>query len=230
MHIMENFFAGKASSLFIGLLFCTLCLTLSGCREGEDETAESSLPPYSSEEPARENEAGEKEITAVFHTSLGKISCILYPEQAPLAVANFISLARGTKKWTHPQTGNTVSRPLFDGTVFHRVIPAFMIQGGDPLGTGFGGPGYRFQDEFSENLKFDAPGILAMANSGPDTNGSQFFITVAPTPWLNNRHTIFGKVISGQEVVQAISRVDRDSQDRPLVPVILEKVEIIDKQ
>jgi len=122
-----------------------------------------------------------------------------------------------------------VKKPLYDGTIFHRVIPDFMIQGGDPLGTGMGGPGYRFEDEIARSLAFDRPGRLAMANAGPNTNGSQFFIAVAPTPWLNGKHTIFGQVIKGEEVVQAITQVRRDRSDRPLEPVILKKVIIQEK-
>jgi len=210
------------------ILLCGLCLFSGGCKRPAEQPA--NLPP--AEEPLVQTSVAEKgktaSITAVFHTSMGKISCELYPGEAPLTVENFISLARGTKKWTDPATGKEVTRPLYDGTAFHRVIPEFMIQGGDPLGTGSGGPGYEFKDEISEKLKFDKPGILAMANAGPNTNGSQFFITLAPTPWLDGYHTIFGRVVSGQEVVDAISKVKRDSQDKPLKPVILDKVEIIE--
>lgn len=164
--------------------------------------------------------------TAVMETSKGTIEIDLYEKEAPITVANFIGLATGQKEWTDPKTGKKVKKPFYDGLTFHRVIPNFMIQGGDPLGTGTGGPGYQFQDEFSPNLTFDAPGYLAMANSGPATNGSQFFITVAATPWLNGRHTIFGKVTKGMDVVTAISAVDRDGSDRPKTPVLINKITI----
>ena len=150
---------------------------------------------------------------------MGNIVCRLFPEDAPKTVANFRGLATGTKPWTDPATGKLKHTRLYSGTTFHRVIPQFMIQGGDPLGTGSGDPGYKFEDEFSPNRTFDKPGILAMANSGPNTNGCQFFITVAPTPHLNGKHTIFGEVVSGQDVADAISQVPRDADDKPLTPV-----------
>ena len=167
-------------------------------------------------------------LYAVFETSKGDITCMLYAKRAPRTVQNFVDLAEGTKPWMNPATGKVENRPLYSGTVFHRVIPNFMIQGGDPLGSGFGGPGYRFQDEFDDFLTFAGPGRLAMANSGPGTNGSQFFITVAPTPWLNRRHTIFGQVVSGMEVVKEISEVDRNANDKPIEPVVLKQITIKD--
>ena len=145
-------------------------------------------------------------MTATFHTSLGKIVCELYEKEAPKTVANFTGLAEGTKAWKNPRTGKPGEGPLYSNTVFHRVIPEFMIQGGCPLATGTGGPGYQFEDEFAPNLSFDKPGRLAMANSGPATNGSQFFITEVPTTWLNRKHTIFGQVTAGQELVAKIAR------------------------
>lgn len=163
---------------------------------------------------------------AILETSLGTIKCELYPDQAPKTVANFVGLAEGTKEWTDPRTQEKVKKPFYDGLTFHRVIPRFMIQGGDPLGTGTGDPGYKFEDEFDPSLKFDRPGRLAMANSGPNTNGSQFFITVAPTPHLNNKHTIFGQVVEGQEVAEKIANVPRDAQDKPRQPVVIQKVTI----
>lgn len=168
-----------------------------------------------------------KNIKAEFQTNKGNFTCLLYPESAPITVANFIKLAQGEKEWTHPKTGEKTKKTLYDGTIFHRVIPDFMIQGGDPLGLGIGGPGYQFEDEIDPVLTFANPGTLAMANSGPNTNGSQFFITVAPTPWLNGKHTIFGRVIDGYEVVEAISKVKAEQQDRPDKPVVLEKITII---
>jgi peptidyl-prolyl cis-trans isomerase A (cyclophilin A) len=164
--------------------------------------------------------------TVLMETSKGTIEIDLYEKEAPVTVANFVDLATGKKEWTDPKTGKKQKSNFYDGLIFHRVIPNFMIQGGDPLGTGTGNPGYQFQDEFAPNLTFNEPGYLAMANSGPGTNGSQFFITVAATPWLNNRHTIFGKVIKGMDVVMAISSADRDSSDRPKTPIIIKKLTI----
>jgi len=145
-------------------------------------------------------------IEATFHTSLGEIVVRLLPEKAPKTVANFVGLAEGTREWKDPRSGQGVKRPLYDGTVFHRVIPEFMIQGGDPLGTGTGGPGYRFEDEIGPDNRFDRPGLLAMANAGANTNGSQFFITEVPTPHLNRGHTIFGEVVKGLDLVRKIAR------------------------
>ena len=164
---------------------------------------------------------------AVFTTSEGKITVLLFETEAPITVANFIALAEGAKEWTHPTTRAKSKDKLFHGTIIHRVIPDFMIQGGDPAGTGMGGPGYRFEDETKGSPhKFDKPGKLAMANSGPNTNGCQFFITVAPTTWLTGNHTIFGEVVEGMEIVTKISLVPRNSQDKPHKPVVLESVVI----
>jgi peptidyl-prolyl cis-trans isomerase A (cyclophilin A) len=163
---------------------------------------------------------------ATLETSQGTMVCRLFEKEAPQTVANFIGLAEGTKEFTDPRTGKKEKRPFFDGLAFHRVIPNFMIQGGCPLGTGTGGPGYRFADEFHPSLRHDKPGKLSMANSGPGTNGSQFFVTVAATPWLDNRHSIFGEVIEGQDVATKIAETPRDSSDRPRTPVILEHVRI----
>jgi len=171
-----------------------------------------------------------EKLYANFDTSMGKIVCELFPKQAPITVDNFISLAKGTKEWTDPNTGEKVTKPLYNGTIFHRVIPDFMVQGGDPLGKGTGGPGYQFVDEFSDDLRFNVVGRLAMANAGPGTNGSQFFITVAETPWLDNHHTIFGQVIKGQDVVDKIANASRGANDRPTQPIILKSVTITNKQ
>jgi len=167
--------------------------------------------------------------TAVLDTSMGRITCKLFSKEAPQTVANFIGLAQGTKDWTDPVTHKKMhNKPLYDGTQFHRVIPDFMIQGGDPTATGMGDPGYMFEDEFDPNLNFDVPGRLAMANSGPNTNGSQFFITEVPTEYLNQKHTIFGQCDdSSILVVKSIARVERDSNDKPIDPVILKKVTIV---
>ena len=164
---------------------------------------------------------------AIFNTNEGKITIRLFEEDAPITVKNFIELAEGAKEWTHPGTREKSKNKLYDGTIFHRVIPDFMIQGGDPAGTGMGGPGYRFEDETKGSKhKFDKPGKLAMANSGPNTNGCQFFITVAPTPWLTGNHTIFGEVVEGQDIASKISKVARNGQDKPHKPVVLESVAI----
>jgi peptidyl-prolyl cis-trans isomerase A (cyclophilin A) len=167
--------------------------------------------------------------TVLFDTSMGRMTCRLFDKEAPGAVANFVGLAQGTKEWTDPATKQKVSgKPWYDGTTFHRVIPEFMIQGGDPLGTGEGDPGYMFKDEFDPALNFDVPGRLAMANSGPDTNGSQFFITEAATDFLDQKYTIFGQCDdSSVVVVKSIARVNRDSKDKPIDAVVLKKVTII---
>jgi peptidyl-prolyl cis-trans isomerase A (cyclophilin A) len=166
-------------------------------------------------------------LTATFATSKGSFKVKLMPEHAPATVKNFVDLATGQREWTDPRDGRRKTDRLYDATVFHRVIPDFMIQGGDPMGTGTGGPGYQFEDEFPEGgPALDRPGLLAMANAGPDTNGSQFFLTVASTPWLTGKHTVFGEVVEGMDVVDAISTVDTDARDRPTTPVVLERVEI----
>ncbi len=165
----------------------------------------------------------------LFDTSMGRMTCKLFDKQAPEAVANFVGLAQGTKDWTDPATKQKMHRkPYFDGTTFHRVIPQFMIQGGDPLGTGEGDPGYMFNDEFDSALNFDVAGRLAMANSGPNTNGSQFFITEVPADFLNQKYTIFGQCDDASvEVVKSIARVNRDSNDKPIEAVVLKKVTVI---
>jgi peptidyl-prolyl cis-trans isomerase A (cyclophilin A) len=165
-------------------------------------------------------------LTATLATSEGAIVVRLFPGQAPKTVRNFVELAQGMREWTDPRTRRPTTARLYDGTIFHRVIENFMIQGGDPLGNGTGGPGYRFPDEIHPDLQFDRPYLLAMANAGPGTNGSQFFITTVPTPWLNGRHTIFGEVVAGQEVVDAISRARTAGQDRPASDIVLESVTI----
>jgi peptidyl-prolyl cis-trans isomerase A (cyclophilin A) len=169
--------------------------------------------------------------SAAFVTSQGTFRVRLMPGHAPQTVRNFTELAIGAREWTDPRTRRRGTEKLYDGTVFHRVIPNFMIQGGDPLGTGTGGPGYTFADECPPaGPAFDRPGLLAMANAGRNTNGSQFFVTVAPTPHLTGKHTIFGEVIEGMEVVDAISRTATDSRDRPRTAVVLERVEIDESQ
>ena len=164
---------------------------------------------------------------AVFETSEGNIVCRLFEKDAPKTVANFVDLAEGKREWKHPSTGTKSKDPLYHGTIFHRVIPDFMIQGGDPQGTGMGGPGYQFEDETKGSPhKFDKSGKLAMANAGPNTNGSQFFITVGKTDWLTGKHTIFGEVVEGYDVVEKISKVARNRQDRPNKDVVVKSVKI----
>jgi peptidyl-prolyl cis-trans isomerase A (cyclophilin A) len=167
-------------------------------------------------------------VYVVIETTLGEITCELFPEQAPKAVENFVGLANGTREFTDSQTRQRVTRRFYDGLIFHRVIPEFMIQSGCPLGSGTGGPGYKFADEFAPGLSFDRPGRLAMANAGANTNGSQFFITVAPTKWLDNHHTIFGQVVNGQDIVEKISTTPRDRSDRPKTPVVMNAVKIVE--
>lgn len=166
--------------------------------------------------------------TMTLHTNKGAINLNLFDNHAPKTVAKISGLADGSVEWTHPATGNKQNTPLYDGTIFHRVIAGFMIQGGDPLGQGTGGPGFRFEDEFHPELQFDRPYLLAMANAGPGTNGSQFFITVAPTAWLNRKHTIFGEVAdeASRKVVDAIGAVATGHNDRPVEPVVIESVTV----
>jgi peptidyl-prolyl cis-trans isomerase A (cyclophilin A) len=163
---------------------------------------------------------------AVIETSLGPIVCQLFNKETPKTVENFTGLAEGTKEFQDIKTGKPTKRPFYDGLIFHRVIPQFMIQGGCPLGTGTAGPGYQFEDEIVPSLTFDRPGRLAMANSGPNTNGSQFFITQVPTPWLNGHHTIFGQVVEGQNVVDKIVGVERGPGDKPVTDVVIKKISI----
>jgi len=170
------------------------------------------------------------QATAIMKTSKGDITIELFPKSAPKTVANFIGLSKGTLDWTDPKSGQKVSgKSLYNGTIFHRVIKDFMIQGGDPLGTGTGGPGYKFEDEFDNSLNFSEPYMLAMANSGPTTNGSQFFITVIPTTWLNNKHTIFGKVTKGQEIVDAIISAPTSAGDKPITDIKIIGIDIVEK-
>jgi peptidyl-prolyl cis-trans isomerase A (cyclophilin A) len=164
---------------------------------------------------------------AILTTNEGTVVCRLFEKEAPKTVANFTELAEGKREWTHPSSREKSSKKLYDGTIFHRVIPDFMIQGGDPAGNGMGGPGYKFEDETKGSPhRFDKKGKLAMANAGPNTNGSQFFVTVAATEWLTGKHTIFGEVVEGQDVVDRISKVSRDRGDKPVKPVVLESVTI----
>src|ERR1700733_1865537 len=167
-------------------------------------------------------------LTVTLETSAGRVVIRLFPDHAPKTVRNFVELAEGGREWQDPSTGQRTTAKLYDGTIFHRVIPNFMIQGGDPLGNGRGGPGYEFADEFHPELQFSRPYLLAMANAGPGTNGSQFFITVAHTPHLNRRHTIFGEVTDpeSQKVVEAIATTSTDGNDRPPDAVVIESIQI----
>jgi len=197
---------------YLGLILLVCCLPVAlseWVHAGEEKEKKVAEPLY-----------------ATLKTSMGNIVVLLYEDKAPKTVENFVGLATGTREWTDPKTGQKVKRPLYNGTIFHRVIPNFMIQGGDPLGTGRGGPGYRFADEFNPELRHSKPGILSMANAGPNTNGSQFFITTVPTPHLDNRHSVFGEVVQGLDVVVAIGNVPRGANDRPLKDVVLNEVVI----
>ena len=167
-----------------------------------------------------------QQVLAHFDTTEGRFTARLFADKAPKTVENFVGLAEGTREWKDPRSGAGQNTALYNGVTFHRVINGFMIQGGDPLGTGTGGPGYRFADEFDASLRHDRAGILSMANAGPNTNGSQFFITLAPTPHLNDRHSVFGEIVEGLDVVQRIGRVKTDARDRPATPVVINKVTI----
>jgi peptidyl-prolyl cis-trans isomerase A (cyclophilin A) len=160
-------------------------------------------------------------IYAHFTTPLGKFTVRLFDDKAPKTVANFVGLAEGTKEWTDPKTGQKVKKPYYEGLIFHRVIDGFMIQGGDPLGVGSGGPGYTFADEFHKDLRHSKEGILSMANAGADTNGGQFFITLAPTPHLDNHHSVFGEVVEGMDVVRKIGKIKTGVNDKPVAPVTM---------
>jgi peptidyl-prolyl cis-trans isomerase A (cyclophilin A) len=200
-----------------------LCFSLAAGAQSKPKSTASS----GSKKAAQTAAPAKTAPSAIFHTTAGDLTCELFPSNAPKTVKNFIGLANGTKEWTDPQNGQKTTRPLYDGTIFHRVIPGFMIQGGDPLGQGTGGPGYSFEDEFDSSLTFDRPGRLAMANSGPNTNGSQFFITEVPTPHLNGRHTIFGQCDDASvELVKKIARMPTTQGDRPVDPVKIKHIQI----
>ncbi len=165
-------------------------------------------------------------LYAHFDTTEGRFTARLFEQEAPRTVANFAGLAEGSKEFKDPASGKMVKRPFYNGIVFHRVIDGFMIQGGDPLGQGYGGPGYNFADEFHASVRHTREGLLSMANAGPNTNGSQFFITLAPTPHLDNRHSIFGEIVEGMDVVKKIGKVPTDRNDRPVKPVVMNTVTI----
>ena len=165
-------------------------------------------------------------VYAQFVTSEGNFTVRLFDQEAPKTVENFVGLAEGTKQWTDPRTNQKVTKPYYDGVIFHRVIDKFMIQSGDPLGQGIGGPGYTFNDEFHPKLRHDKAGILSMANRGPNTNGGQFFITLGPTPHLDDRHSVFGEVTEGMDVIRKIGSTATGSQDRPLKPIVIQTIKI----
>ena len=215
-------FERRATRVLALPLLTTFLLASSACANSESK--EGSSPSSVEGVPSEDG------IYAVFKTSMGDIVTRLHYERAPVTVANFVELAEGTKTWTNPATNEEmVDTPLYDGTKFHRVIKDFMIQGGDPLGTGRGGPGYRFMDEFHPELRHDGPGVLSMANSGPGTNGSQFFITHKATPWLDDKHSVFGEVVTGQDVVDGMAEVEMAGaqNSEPVEDIILETVEIV---
>ena len=210
-------------------LTALLCLSLTGIAAAQNSGSSTTSSQHAATEASAQpkSKKNSKQPTAIFETTAGNITCTLLPEQSPITVANFIGLATGTKDWTDPKTGKVMHGvPLYNGTIFHRVIPDFMIQGGDPMATGIGGPGYKFRDE-ATSLTFDRPGRLAMANSGPNTNGSQFFITEAPYPSLNGHYNLFGQC-EDIDVVKKIARMPTDRNDRPRDPVKIIQVKIID--
>ena len=213
-------------------LFLITALLLTGCSSTDNEMQSQANTEVQSETKTETKNEGQSDQvsmnTAILKTSMGEITIELFPNQAPKTVKNFVELATGAKEWIDPNIGEKVKTNLYDGTIFHRVIPGFMIQGGDPLGSGMGGPGYNFADEFHGELSFDKPYLLAMANAGPNTNGSQFFITVAATTWLNRKHTIFGQVSdpASQKVIDAIATVKTGANDKPVQAVKIESVTI----
>ena len=204
--------------------------TIAGCGGSDGAqtgSSESSGSDSTSGDQSAVEEPASELGTATLQTSMGDVAVELYGDRAPRTVANFVGLATGTRTWVDPETGDRVDgEPLYEDVLVHRVIDDFMIQTGDPTGTGRGGPGYQFEDEFHEDLRHDGPGVLSMANSGPDTNGSQFFITLAATPHLDDRHSVFGQVTDGMAVVRAIGAVETDANDRPVDPVVLESIDV----
>lgn len=208
----------------------TKAASIDATKDATAEAKKDSSKPESKSEKSKDKadkskQKKVKDMIAKFETNRGTFKIKLFHEKAPKTVENFVGLAEGTKEFTDPSTGAKTKKPFYDGLIFHRVIPNFMIQGGDPKGNGTGGPGYQFGDEIVADLKHDKPGILSMANAGPGTNGSQFFVTVAKTPWLDGKHTVFGEVIEGMDVVMAISTA-KASQDRPVEPITIKTLKI----
>jgi len=196
-----------------------------GEQDDDDATADPDLEDDSIEQ-ADDSPSHPDDLGATLHTSMGNISVVLFGERVPNTVENFVGLATGDRAWVDPETGDATDEPLYEDVLFHRIIEGFMIQTGDPEGTGRGGPGYQFDDEFHDDLSHHSPGVLSMANSGPDTNGSQFFITLEATPHLDGRHSVFGEVVDGMDVVESIGSVETDDGDRPLEDVVLESVTV----
>ena len=207
------------------LLALTATGLLAGCTGDSPESTAGSDSTDSSDSTDGSQLNGTR--TATLQTSMGTVEVELYGERAPRTVANFVGLATGDKTWTDPETGETVDgEPFYQDVPFHRIIDGFMIQTGDRTGTGRGGPGYQFDDEFHEELRHDSAGVVSMANSGPDTNGSQFFITLTETPHLDDVHSVFGQVTEGMDIVREIGSVETDENDRPVEPVVLESIAI----
>lgn len=238
---MKKTLVGLMACLLLGSLSCNKSCNQQKAPESAKLVPAQTAPDANKTEPqheAKEEPKGLKmgdfdlkpgeKLYATFETTEGDMKAELYWEKAPETVRNFVELATGKKEWTHPKTQEKSSKPLYDGTIFHRVIKGFMIQGGDPMGTGFGGPGYKFKDEFHPELRHNAIGILSMANSGPNTNGSQFFITEGPTPHLDNRHTVFGKLADEKslEVLKKIAGTKTDTRDKPATDVVIKHVKI----
>ena len=217
----------KKNFLFAAMLL--LACFAAACAGGREPAQQ--IENTEGEESAMSNSKAEAPVQdpgtyAVFETNLGSFTVRLFTDEAPKTTANFIGLAEGTKSFTDPKTGQEAQRPFYDGIIFHRVIDGFMIQGGDPLEQGIGGPGYEFEDEFHPKLRHSKPGILSMANAGPNTNGSQFFITVAPTQHLDNRHSVFGEVVRGMDVVYKIAKAPTGRNDKPVNDIVMQHVKI----
>jgi len=214
----------KALWIYAVALFLVF-LSFHSEANAKDTTPKAATKKSAKSTDAKKVEKKEKDMIAIFETNKGTFKVKLFKDKAPKTVENFVGLAEGTKEWTSPD-GKKTKNHFYDGLKFHRVIPNFMIQGGDPLGNGTGGPGYKFGDEFDPSLKHDKPGMLSMANAGPGTNGSQFFVTVAATPWLDGKHTIFGEVTEGMDVVQNISKAQTGSMDRPVEDIVIQHLKI----
>jgi peptidyl-prolyl cis-trans isomerase A (cyclophilin A) len=232
----------RRDALRTGALLAAGTLALAGCTAADPDAAPPTASTAEAEPTPRATPTAEAEPTAAttatgaaaadagrvatLHTTMGDVTVELYRERAPNTVANFVGLATGEREWIDPETGETRTDPLYEDVLFHRVIDGFMIQGGDPTGTGRGGPGYTFDDEFHPDLRHDGAGVLSMANRGPDTNGSQFFVTLDATPHLDGRHAVFGRVVEGMAVVREIGAVPTDGADRPLEDVLLESIDV----
>jgi peptidyl-prolyl cis-trans isomerase A (cyclophilin A) len=233
----------RRDALRTGSLLAAGTLALAGCTAADPDAAPPTASTAETEPTVAATPTAEAEPTAAattadataatdagrvatLHTTMGDVTVELYPDKVPETVENFVGLATGTRAWTDPETGETRTDPLYEDVLFHRVIDGFMIQGGDPTGTGRGGPGYTFDDEFHPDLRHDAAGVLSMANRGPDTNGSQFFVTLDATPHLDGRHAVFGRVVEGMAVVREIGAVPTDGADRPLEDVRLESIDV----